>query len=117
MCEGSNYTCGSTFPEIELTLSPDRGIALFRIIQEALQLITQLLNARQMDLAVAIEDAALHLKISHDGIAGETDELRDAPVFASMRHRISVVAGTIEIHTGIQPAQWRIAIPLPGVSA
>jgi signal transduction histidine kinase len=117
MCEGSNYSCVSTFPEMELTLSPDRGIALFRIIQEALQLITQQLNARQMNLAVAVEHSALHLKISHDGIAGETDELRDAPVFASMRHRITVVAGTIEIHTGKQPAQWCIAIPLPAVSA
>jgi signal transduction histidine kinase len=117
MCEGSDYRCGSTFPEMELTLSPDRGIALFRIIQEALQLITQRLNAKEMDLAVAIENAALHLKISHDGLTGETDKLRDAPVFASMRHRITVVDGTIEIRNGIQPAQWCIAIPLPGVAA
>jgi signal transduction histidine kinase len=115
MCEGANFTCVSTFPEMELTLSPDRGIALFRIIQEALQLITQLLNAKKMDLAVAVENSALHLKISHDGAAGGPGELRDAPAFASMRHRITVIAGTIEIRTGLRPSQWCIAIPLPGL--
>jgi signal transduction histidine kinase len=117
MCEGSDYNCVGTFPEIELTLSPDRGIALFRIIQEALQLITQCLKAKQMDLAAAVENSALHLKISHDGAEYGTDELRDAPAFASMRHRITVVAGSIEIRTGIQPSLWCISIPLPGVSS
>lgn len=116
MCEGSNYTCVSTFPDMELTLSPDRGIALFRIIQEALQLITQQLNAKQMNLAVAVENSALHLEISHDGTSVGTDQLRDAPAFASMRHRITVIAGTIEIRIGIEPSQWCIAIPLPGVA-
>jgi signal transduction histidine kinase len=116
ICEGANYTCVSTFPEMELTLSPDRGITLFRIIQEALQLITQQLNAQHMNLAVAVENFALHLKISHDGTGVETDELRDAPAFASMRHRIAVIAGTIEIRTGIRPSQWCIAIPLPRVA-
>ena len=117
MCDGSNYRCVSTFPEVELPLSPDRGIALFRIIQEALQLITQQLNAKQMNLVAAVENSALHLQISHDGTSVGTDELRDAPTFASMRHRIMVIAGTIEIRTAIQPSQWCIAIPLPDVAA
>ena len=117
MCEGSNYTCVGTFPEMELTLPPDRGIALFRIIQEALQLITKQLNAKQMNLAVAVENSALHLEISHDGTSVGTDQLRDAPAFASMRHRITVIAGTIEIRIGIEPSQWCIAIPLPGVAS
>ncbi len=117
MCDGSNYSCVSTFPEVELTLSPDRGIAMFRIIQEALQLVTQQLNAKKMDLTVAVENSALHLMISHDGTAGGADELGDAPVFASLRHRIAVISGTIEIRGGMQPSQWYIAIPLPVAAA
>jgi signal transduction histidine kinase len=100
-CRRAGLQCTETIPELELKISPDAAIGVFRVAQEALTNILKHAGARSADLTVRVQDGQFLLQISDDGkgIAPNRNKTSNSHGLASMRHRIAALGGTWEIRT------------------
>ncbi len=101
-CRRAGLKCTETIPEVELNISPDAAIGVFRVAQEALTNIMKHAAARSADLTVRLHDDMFELQISDDGggIAPTRLQTNQSHGLASMRHRIAALGGTWEIQGG-----------------
>jgi signal transduction histidine kinase len=90
------------FPPVEPQLTADAGIALFRIVQEALTNIVKHAQARTVEIALEMQPEWLVLRIRDDGVGLPPERLRalGSHGLAAMRHRATALGGS-----------WR-AVPL-----
>jgi glucose-6-phosphate-specific signal transduction histidine kinase len=93
-------------------LNPNVAIAVYRIAEEALRLMSTSLQARSIALSAAVCDSTLLVRISHSGGAMSRAALSNLPEFASMSHRISRLNGELTITPGDGATQWSIAVPI-----
>jgi signal transduction histidine kinase len=112
-CAVSSLQCTAELAGPEPVLNPNVAIAVYRIAEEALRLISTSLQARSITLCAAVSDSTLLLRISHGGGAISHATLANLPDFASMSHRISRLNGKLMITpTEDGAAQWSIAVPV-----
>ena len=78
-------------------LSEENGLALFRIVQEALQNVAK--HAQASDVRVSLERLAdnVCLRIEDSGVGFDTDHAQGGLGLASMRERVALAHGTIAI--------------------
>jgi signal transduction histidine kinase len=95
-CRRAGLTCTESIPEIELKVTPDAAIGVFRVAQEALTNILKHAEAKSAELTVAIEQGTFTLKISDDGkgVAPNRLQTRTSHGLISMRHRIAALGGS-----------------------
>lgn len=85
----------------ELILNPDQSVALFRIVQEALNNVAKHAKASQAQVLLQQFEDKLLLKIEDDGIGFEQDEQKSADTFGliGIRERVSLLEGELKINS------------------
>jgi hypothetical protein len=98
-CRRTGLRCTETIPEIELKISPDAAIGVFRIAQEALTNILKHSEAKSADLFIAMDRDTFTLRITDDGKGIPSARLITSTShgLASMRHRIAGLGGTWDL--------------------
>jgi len=86
------------YPEVEPAFESGVPIVLFTIAQEALSIALMHVAVKSTDLTVRSDCANFWMRFSDDGTP-DTDKQSDHPtmVLASMRHRIRVLGGKVEM--------------------
>jgi signal transduction histidine kinase len=83
--------------------SPTHAIAVFRIVQEALNNIAKYAQARNVIVNIAAEGELLSLEVSDDGI-GIDNEAFNKPKshgLLGMRERALLLGGSLKVHRGV----------------
>ena len=99
VCKRAGLNCELTIPEDTSNLSPDVGIALYRIVQEALTNVVKYAGAKKVSIALTRNDADVELTISDDGVGlperASHDRLSHG--ISGMRQRVRALAGEFAI--------------------
>jgi signal transduction histidine kinase len=115
----SNFDVVSTvsFPDVEPQLGSHAATALFRIAQEALAVVLKRASVKSIDLTVSVNQGKFWMSFSDDGVPDAEKQTEDpAMIMASMRHRIRVLGGTVQIsRTDAGATVLTVAMPLPEV--
>ena len=100
-CRRNGLRCTESIPDTELKFNPDAAIGVFRIAQEALTNILKHADAKSADLAIEIDDDTFILRISDDGRGIPPNRLQKITShgLASMRHRITALGGSWDVHS------------------
>lgn len=102
-------------PELEY-LSPETGLAVVRIVQEAVNNAVRHGNARNVTVRVAAAAHAIELAVSDDGRGFDPGQAPrgGAPQrgLAAMRHRARQLGGSLAVESGAGGTRVRLALPL-----
>jgi signal transduction histidine kinase len=94
----SGIVSSSTYPVVEPLFESGAAIVLFRIAQEALSMTLLRVAVKSTDLSVRADPANFWMRFSDDGIPDAKKRSEDpAMLLASMRHRIGVLGGKVEV--------------------
>jgi signal transduction histidine kinase len=113
----SDVVSTESFPDVEPQFASHSATALFRIAQEALSIVLKRASVKSTDLTVRVNHGKFWMSFSADGVLKtETQTENQAMILASMRHRIRVLLGTVEISgTDAGATVLTVAMPLPEV--
>jgi signal transduction histidine kinase len=102
-CRRAGLTCTESIPEVELKVTPDAAIGVFRVAQEALTNILKHAEAKSARLAVEVQQDNFILKITDDGKGIPSDGLqgKTSHGLVSMRHRITALGGHWNVKRGV----------------
>jgi signal transduction histidine kinase len=96
--ENSAVLSSATYPDLEPAFASGTAIALFRIAQEALSMALLRVSVKSSDLSVRADPANFWMRFSDDGTPNAEKQSEDPTmILASMRNRIRVLGGTVEI--------------------
>ena len=94
----SGIVSSSTYPVIEPVFESGAAIVLFRIAQEALSMALLRVAVKSADLSVRADPANFWMRFSDGGMPDADKRSEDpAMLLASMRHRIRVLGGRVEV--------------------
>ena len=97
----------------ELSLSPERALAAYRLVQEALTNITKYAQARQVFVAMRAEAGAAQLTVRDDGKGFTADQHTAGHGLAGMRFRIATCGGSLTVESAPgQGSTIRARLPL-----
>jgi hypothetical protein len=86
------------YPDIEPAFESGTAIVLFRIAQEALSIALTRVAVKSTDLNVRADPANFWMTFSDDGAPNAENQSEDRMMLLeSMRHRIRILGGTVEI--------------------
>lgn len=113
----SGVVLTESFPDVEPQFESHAAIALFRIAQEALSIVLKRESVKSTDLTVRVNQGNFWMSFSDDGVLNaKTQTENQAMILASMRHRIRVLGGTVQISRNDAGATvLTVAMPLPEV--
>ncbi|MEA3172692.1 MAG: hypothetical protein QOF42_103 [Gammaproteobacteria bacterium] len=114
----SDVVFTQTYPNVEPQFESHAAIALFRIAQEALPIACKRELVKSTDLTVSVDQGNFSMRFSDDGVPTAEAQTVDPMVLASMRHRIRVLGGTVQISsTDAGATILTVAMPLTEVLA
>lgn len=94
----SAVVSSSTYPDHEPIFESGTAIALFRIAQEALAIALLRICVKSSDLSVLADSGNFWMRFSDDGTpCAERQSEDSAMILASMRHRIRILGGRIDV--------------------
>jgi signal transduction histidine kinase len=94
----SAVVSSETYPDVEPAFESGAAIVLFRIAQEALSIAFMRAAVKSTGLTVRTDPANIWISFSDDGTLDAAKQSEDpATMLASMRHRIRVLGGKVEI--------------------
>lgn len=104
-CARGGLNCIERYPSTELNLVPEASIAVFRIVQESLTNVLKHARARNVEVAIDLQERWLVISVKDDGVGPPIDRRRAlrSHGLASMRHRATGFGG-----------EWRIVRRAPG---
>jgi signal transduction histidine kinase len=86
------------FPNAEPRFESHAAISLFRVAQEALSIAIKRSSVKSTDLTVSVSQGNFRMTFSDDGAPSAEPPTEDpAMILASMRHRIRVLGGSVQI--------------------
>ena len=111
--QGGDIDVVLDLPEAAFDISEEKGLSLYRIVQEALTNIRKYAQARQVRISLYQEEATLRLRIEDDGIGFDPHSPKLARHgLAGIKHRVLTHGGQLDIQTA--PGQGvRILATLP----
>jgi signal transduction histidine kinase len=111
----SDVVSTESYPDIEPQFESRAAIALFRVAQGALAIAFKRRSVKATDLTVRIDKRNIWMRFSDDGTASSDKQTDDpAMILASMRHRIRVLGGKVQISKSEAGATVLTAwMPLP----
>jgi signal transduction histidine kinase len=92
-------------------LPPERQVAIYRIVQEALTNVTRHADASRVHIELDAEDDHIGLTVEDDG-RGPSGELRPHLGLLGMRERVTALGGTLAVGPG-NGRGFRIAARIP----
>lgn len=92
-------------------LPPERQVAIYRILQEALTNVTRHADASRVHIELAAVDGHIGLTVEDDG-RGPSGELRPHLGLLGMRERVAALGGTLDVGPG-HGRGFRIAARIP----
>jgi PAS domain S-box-containing protein len=97
--EYAGVTCKVRLPENELAYSPAIDIALFRMVQEALNNIAKHAQARQVDVVLDDTDETIMLTVRDDGVGIPVSAVSATATHGlrGMRERAGYLGGTVSV--------------------
>jgi signal transduction histidine kinase len=114
----SDVALTQTYPNVEPQFESHSAIALFRIAQEALSIALKRASVKSTDLTVSVDQGYFWMRFSDDGVPTAETQTAVPMILASMRHRIRVLGGTVQIsRTDAGAAVLTVSMPLPEVVA
>jgi signal transduction histidine kinase len=118
-CNRAGIRCEHRMPELELVLSSDAAIGLFRIAQEALTNILRHARASSARLAVEVGPDELVLRVEDNGQGMASRAASGGGQgLAGMRHRADALGGKLEIGPRADGGtQVVVRVPLAGILA
>jgi PAS domain S-box-containing protein len=92
-------TCKCHCPENEVSVDPEKSIALFRILQEALTNIAKHANATEIEVSLEVVDNQLNMRIADNGVGlDQNKEARqDSYGLIGMKERVYLLDGKLSI--------------------
>jgi signal transduction histidine kinase len=94
----SGVVATETYPDVEPQFESRAAIALFRIAQEALSIANKRASVKSADLTIYVDKGKFWMRFSDDGTPNTDMQTEDpAMILASMRHRIRVLGGKLQI--------------------
>jgi signal transduction histidine kinase len=96
-CNEAALKWTEAYPENEPSLSSQAAIALFRIIQEALAMITRQPSAKSAHLGFEIAKGEICIQLRHDGdiLSAEQRDEADLYSFWLIEHRVRALGGKV----------------------
>jgi signal transduction histidine kinase len=95
---GSDVVSTETYPNVEPQFESRAAIALFRIAQEALSIALKRASVKSTDLTVCVDHGDFCMRFSDDGTPNAETRTEDpALILASMRHRVRMLGGSVQI--------------------
>jgi signal transduction histidine kinase len=114
----SDVVLTQTYPNVEPQFEPHAATALFRIAQEALSITLKRASVKSTNLTVSVDQGNFWMRFSDDGVPTAETQTVDPMILASMRHRIRVLSGTVQIsRTDAGTTVLAVSMPLPEVVA
>ena len=106
-----------SYPNVEPQFESHAAIALFRIAQEALSIVLKRASVKSVNLTVSVNQGNFWMSFSDDGVLNAETQAGDpAMIQASMRHRVRVLGGTVQIsRTDAGATVLTVAMPLAEV--
>jgi signal transduction histidine kinase len=106
-----------SYPNVEPQFESHAAIALFRVAQEALSIVLKRALVKSVNLTVSVNQGNFWMSFSDDGVLNAETQAGDpAMILASMRHRIRVLGGTLQVsRTKAGTTVLTVSMPLPEV--
>jgi signal transduction histidine kinase len=116
---GSDVVSTENYPNVEPQFESCTAIALFRIAQEALSIALTRTSVKSTDLTVRVEHGDFWMTFSDDGAPNAETQTEDpAMILASMRHRIRMLGGGVQItRTEAGATILTVSMPLSEVAS
>jgi signal transduction histidine kinase len=113
----SDVVSTESYPIVEPQFDSHANIVLFRIAQEALSIALKRASVKSTDLTVGADQGIFSMRFSDDGAPSvETQSEDPAMILASMRHRIRMLGGNVQISGAETGATVLIvSMPLPEI--
>jgi signal transduction histidine kinase len=113
----SDVVSTETYPVVEPQFESHAAIALFRVAQGALSIAHKRTSVKSSDLTVCVDQGIFWMRFSDDGAPNTETQTEDpAMILASMRHRIRVLGGNVQISsTEAGATVLTVSMPLPVV--
>jgi signal transduction histidine kinase len=114
---GSDVVSTETYPSVEPQFESRAAITLFRIAQEALSIALKRASVKSTDLTVCLDHGDFRMRFSDDGAPNAETQTEDpAMILASMRHRIRMLGGSVQItRTEVGATVLTVSMPLSEV--
>lgn len=114
-CREASLACRLRVSDTLERLSPDLEIALYRLVQEALNNVVKHARAQAFELEIDRTPEGLRMMIADDGVG--IADLGKAKAFshglAGMMHRVRSLGGTFEVGCGAERRGTRIQVYVP----
>jgi signal transduction histidine kinase len=112
-CETLHLPYSEIYPDTEPNFTTEASIALFRIVQESLDVVLRQRSVTTMHIVVAVDPFTLRIAVSHDGETTSTIPQDDAFAIYSIAHRVRALGGQITA-TGVAGggAMYSASVPL-----
>lgn len=114
----SGVKCNASLPDDQLAYAPRVDIALFRMVQEALNNIAKHAQATQVDVILDDTDDEIVLTVRDNGVGMPTDQPGDTVTHGlrGMRERAGYLGGSVRI-SGASGTGTTIVITIPKTAA
>jgi two-component system sensor histidine kinase UhpB len=98
-CRHAGILCTEAYPSKEVDFRPQASIALFRIVQDGLNVAVRQSSIRSVHISIEVDDCAIAIRLVHDGERGTSSAQNRLDAFAlcSMSHRIQGLAGSFTV--------------------
>jgi PAS domain S-box-containing protein len=106
------HRSGSSVP-----LAKDLELCLFRVAQEALRNCVRHSGAKSIEVELARSKEAIRLRVSDNGCGFDTnsDRMRSGLGFISMKERLHIVGGELQVHSQpLRGTRVEVSVPLGG---
>ncbi len=112
---GTDVSCQLQLPDPtahDPRLGPELETTIYRLVQEALTNVAKHANAKRVRVEVAASDGQVRLEIADDGNGFDISVVGAGFGLASMRERIALAGGTIDIASGRGGTTVRATLPV-----
>jgi signal transduction histidine kinase len=92
-CNTLHLPYSEIYPDTEPDFTTEASIALFRIVQESLDVVLRQPSVTTTHIAVAVDPANLRIAVSHDGQTTSTIPQNDTFAIYSIVHRVRALGG------------------------